>query len=167
MRYNFIITFQNQILKIQLNFSMAHFIKPFLPICLSIHLKVFLPGLEWKTINSGKILLQGVCLDRVWVQIRSHSMTSLSTQTFYQSSLFGFQKQSKRNHFILRLSKSCQCQIVPKPTQNFFSRNWQGDVGVGVVVHGNGAELLVLVLLRLLCQICLRFSTAIGQLMPK
>ena len=124
MRYNFIITFQNQILKIQLNFSMAHFIKPFLPICLSIHLKVFLPGLEWKTINSGKILLQGVCLDRVWVQIRSHSMTSLSTQTFYQSSLFGFQKQSKRNHFILflRLSKSCQCQIVPKPTQNFFSR---------------------------------------------
>ena len=28
-------------------------------------------------------------------------------------------------------------------------------------------ELLVLVLLRLLCQICLRFSTAIGQLMPK
>jgi len=26
----------------------------------------------------------------------------------------------------LRLSKSCQCQIVPKPTQNFISRNWQG-----------------------------------------
>ena len=73
--------------------------------------------------------------------LSSHSMTSLSTQTFHQSSLFGFQKQSKRNHFILflRLSKSCQCQIVPKPTQNFFSRNWQGDVGVGVVVHGNGA----------------------------
>jgi len=37
----------------------------------------------------------------------------------------------------LRLTKSCQCQIVPKPTQNFFSRNWQGDVGVGVVVGGN------------------------------